>query len=326
MGPATPTGGSVVFLGTSDFAVPSLEALVAAGEAVSLVVTQPDRRRGRGRRPEPPAVSQAAQRLELPLFQPENLNASEAVAGLARVRPEFLTVVAYGQLLKRPVLNIAAGGTVNLHPSLLPRHRGPSPIAWAILGGDDRIGNSTMFLDEGLDSGPLLLQSSFPLRPEATRGELEEELSQDGARLLVETLEVLRQGRAEPRPQDFSAATMSRLLTREMRQIDWTRPAPGVRRLVHALSPRPSAAVRVRGRLVKILRVGVVKEDGEPGRVLENAVAGPVVGCGQAAIVLIDVQPAGKRPMSGADLARGGGMRPGDVLESPWGQEEAPDG
>lgn len=319
---AEPAGGPVIFLGTPEFAVPSLEALVGAGEAVALVVTPPDRPRGRSRRPEPPPVKRAAQALGLPVFQPERVSDPEAVAELRRLAPEFLAVVAYGQLLSRPLLDLASRGVVNLHPSLLPRHRGPSPVAWSIWCGDERAGVSTMFLDEGLDTGPVLRQRAMDLAPETTRGELEADLAGAGAELLVETLRAVRRGEGRAAPQDPSRATMSRLLTRAMRVVDWSLPAEEVRRRVHALSPSPGAAARLRGKVLKVLRVRPVAGSGPPGHALPFAGEFPVVACGEGAAVLLEVQPEGKRPMSGADFARGGGIAPGDVLEAPWPAED----
>lgn len=313
--------GPVVFLGTPEFAVPSLEALVRAGEAVALVVTPPDRPRGRSRRPEPPPVKRAAEALGLPVFQPERVSDPDAVAELRRCSPEFLVVVAYGQILRRPLLDLPSRGVVNLHPSLLPRHRGPSPVAWSILCGDDRAGVSTMLLDEGLDTGPVLLQRSAHLSEEATRGELEVELAATGARLLLETLGAVRRGEVVPVAQDPSRVTMSQLLTRPMRVVDWELGADEVRRRVHALSPSPAVAARLRGRLVKLLRVRSVAGSGPAGRVLPFAGEFPVVACGRGAVALLEVQPEGKRPMSGADFARGGGAAPGDLVEAPWSAE-----
>ncbi len=308
----------IVFLGTAAFAVPSLQALAASGEAIALVVTQPDRPRGRGQRLEPSPVKVAAERLGLPVFQPGSVNAQDALDRLGRLAPEFLVVVAYGQLLKRPLLEVPSRGAVNLHPSLLPSHRGPSPVAWALLSGDAQTGNSTMLLDEGMDSGPVLLQESLPLDPEATRGEVEAELSRRGGGLLVRTLRGLREGTILPAAQDETRATVSRLLTREMRALPWAGPAEQVRRVVHALSPHPAAAVRVGGRLVKVLRVREVAASGPPGRVLSLGEDGPVIGCGQGAVVWLEVQPEGKRPMGGADFARGGGIAAGQDVEAPW--------
>ncbi|MHB8763352.1 MAG: methionyl-tRNA formyltransferase [Deferrisomatales bacterium] len=311
--------GPLLFLGTSAFAVPSLEALVAAGERVVRVVTQPDRPRGRGRRPEPSPVKAAAVALGLDVVQPDNASAPETLALLSSPPPEFLAVVSYGQLLRRPLLELPARGAVNVHPSLLPRHRGPSPVAWSLLSGDPEVGVSTMLLDEGMDSGPVLLQERFPLDPAFTRGEVDAFLAREGARLLVETLAGLRSGAVEPRAQDAAGATLSRLLTRELRVVDWGRGAAQVRGLVHALSPAPGAEVRLRGRLVKLLRVRVVPgEGGVPGSVVAIAPDGPVVACGEGAVALVEVHPEGRRPMTGAEFARGGGAAPGDRAEVPW--------
>jgi len=263
-------------------------------------------------------VRQAAAALGLPVFQPERLDTPEAVARLSSLTPEFGVAVAYGQLLRSEVLAMPSRGVVNLHPSLLPRHRGPSPIAWTILCGDEQAGISTMLLDEGMDTGPILLQEPFPLNPEETRGEVEECLADSGAALLVTTLEGLRAGTLRPQPQDRDRATLSRLITREMRAIDWSAPSREVRSLIHALSPQPAALVRVGGRLVKLLRVREVAATGLPGRVVELSRSGPVVACGDGAVVWLEVQPEGRRTMDGDAFARGGGVQAGDLVEGPW--------
>lgn len=309
--------GPVVFLGTSAFAVPGLEALAEAGEAVACVVSQPDRPRGRGRQLEPSPVSAAARRLGLQVLCPEDVNAPEVVSLLAGLAPEFLAVVAYGQLLRSPLLALPRRGAVNLHSSLLPRHRGPSPAAWAILEGDADAGATTMLMDDGLDTGPVLLQASFPLAPDVTRGELEERLATLGADLLVKTLVGVRRGELLPSPQDHGLATWSRKLTRGMRLLDWGRPAGELRRLVHALAPAPAALAVAKGRLVKLLRARETAGVGEPGRVLELGPLGPVVACGGGALVLTEVQPEGRRAMPGSDFARGAHLAPGDRLETP---------
>lgn len=310
--------GRLVFLGTSAFAVPSLEALVESGERVACAVTQPDRPRGRGRRSEPSPVKAAAAALGIPLLQPESVNDPEALRAVGASQPEFLVVVAFGQFLGARLLAVPRGGAVNVHPSLLPRHRGPSPVAWTLLCGDERAGVTTMLLDEGMDSGPILLQEAERVDPLLTRGELEASLSRTGAGLLVRTLRELRGGRLRPGPQDPVAATVSRLITREMRAVLWDRPAEEVRRLVHALSPQPGAATRLRGRLVKLLRVREVDGAGIPGTWLGCGPGGPVVACGAGALEWLEVQPEGKRPMSGAEFARGIGGAVGEVLEGPW--------
>ncbi len=306
--------GPVVFLGTAPFALPTLRALVGAGERVALVVTQPDRPRGRGRSLQAPPVKELALHLGLPVIQPEGVNHPDAVKRVASLRPEFLVVVAYGQMLGKELLGVPSRGAVNLHPSLLPRHRGPSPVAWAILEGDDRAGVSTMLVDERMDAGPVLLQRDIPLLPSATRGEVEDHLARIGADLVVKTLQGLRAGTVRPVPQDEAAATYSRRIDREMRRIPWDAPARAVRRRIHALSPRPGALGELRGSLVKILRAAEVPESGTPGVVLRIAPEGPVVGCGRDAVVLLEVQPEGKRPMGGDAWARGGAIRPGEAF------------
>ncbi len=307
-----------MFLGTSAFAVPSLEALVAAGERVARVVTQPDRPRGRGRRSEPSPVKAAAERLDIPLLQPESVNAPEVLEELAAAEPEFLAVVAFGQLLGPKLLSLPRRGAVNVHPSLLPRHRGPAPIAWTLLCGDERAGVTTMLLDEGMDSGPILLQEAGPVDPMRTRGELEEEFSRAGARLLARTLREVREGSLKPVPQDAAAATVSRRITRDLRAIPWHRTAAEVRRLIHALSPQPGAATRLRGRLIKVLRAREVDADGPPGTWLGCGPEGPVVACAAGAVEWLEVQPEGKRAMTGAEFGRGSGATVGETLEEPW--------
>ena len=313
-----PDPGTVVFLGTSAFAVPSLEVLVAAGERVARVVTQPDRPRGRGRRSEPSPVKTAAERLGIPVLQPESVNAPEALQELSAVEPEFLAVVAFGQLLGPRLLALPRRGAVNVHPSLLPRHRGPSPIAWTLLCGDERAGVTTMLLDEGMDSGPILLQEAGAVDPMRTRGELEEEFSRTGARLLARTLRGLREGGLQPMPQDAKAATVSLRITRDLRAIPWRRPAAEVRRLIHALSPQPGAVARLRGRLVKVLRAREVDASGAPGTWLGCGPEGPVVACAAGAVEWLEVQPEGKRAMTGAEFGRGAGAAVGETLEDPW--------
>ncbi len=309
-----------MFLGTAEFAVPALGALVAAGEDVVRVVTQPDRPRGRGRKAEPPPVKRAAAALGLDVWQPPRVNDPEVATELAGLEPEFLVVVAYGQLLGSAVLSAPDRCAVNVHPSLLPRHRGPSPVAWAILSGDRETGVSTMVLDEGMDSGPVLLQRRFPLDPARTRGEVEDVLAREGAALLVETLRGVREGTVQPKPQDEAGVVTSHLLTPELRWVPWTRTSAEVRRRIHALAPRPGAVAVHRGKRLKILRAAEAVGRGSPGTVLYTGADGPVVACGRGAVVLLDVQPEGRRPMSGAAWARGVRGLEGDRLETEAGE------
>lgn len=308
-------GAPIVFFGTSEFAVPCLDELARAGETLALVVAQPDRPQGRGRRLESPPVIKRAMRLGLKTAQPEKASSPEFVEKLKALKPEFIVVAAYGQLLKSSVLNASKYGAVNLHPSRLPLCRGPSPIAWTILSEDDFSCNSVMKLDEGMDTGPIYVQETYALSPDATRGELEAFLAEKGAVLLASTLEAIRQG-ANPIPQDHSKATYSSMLTKEMREISWDESAEEIRRKIHALSPKPGAAVRVGGRLLKLLRAKESSKEGRPtGTVIGLSDEGmPLIGCGQGSVALVEVQPEGKKIMGGDAFVRGGGLSAGDVL------------
>jgi methionyl-tRNA formyltransferase len=266
----------------------------------------------------PTPVQAEAERLGLPVFQPERLSEPGAVARLAALEPEFLVVVAYGQLLRHAVLDLPRRGAINLHPSLLPRHRGPAPVAWTLLHGDPEGGNTTMFLDAGMDSGPLLLQAAQAVPVNATRGDLEESLARSGAELLVRTLEGVRRGEIAPRPQDPAGVTTSQRITRDLRPVPWELPAPRVRGRIHALSPAPGAVCRCDGKLLKVLRVIEGAGGGAAATVLGHDPGGPRVACGEGSLVLEQVQPEGRRAMTGAAFLRGGGAPVGSRLEVPW--------
>lgn len=311
-------GGPIVFFGSAEFAVPCMEALVGAGENIALVVAQPDRPKGRGRRLESPPSIKCAERLSLKTAQPEKASSTDFVEKLLTIAPEFLVVAAYGQILKSSTLNAAKYGAVNLHPSFLPRYRGPAPIAWTILSGEIFSCNSVIKLDEGMDSGPVYVQETYELSAESTCGELERFLAQKGAALMVSTLKAIRAGLV-PQPQDHAKATFSYLLTKEMRRVAWTDSSDVLRCRIHALSPRPGAVAKYGGRLVKLLRARETPCSGPPGVVIAFAEdMSPIIGCGKGSIAITEVHPEGKRPMGGADFARGCGLSLGDRMEEPW--------
>jgi methionyl-tRNA formyltransferase len=297
----------IIYLGSPSFAVLPLEALAAAGHEITLVVTQPDRPAGRGRDLTPPPVKVAAERLGLPVFQPESLRDPAAVERLVAAQPEVGVVAAYGEILRKNVLAIPPLGYLNIHPSLLPLHRGPTPIHGAILAGDSETGVSIMRLDPGMDSGPLLAQAVVPLPATARSGPLTDELFQLGARMLVEVLPLYAGGQIEPRPQDHSQATVTRMLKKEDGQIDWSLPAIVIERMTRAYDPWPGAFTTWRSEPFKIRAAQVhqgatnLAEYGtfyaEEGR--------PIVVTGSGLLELIEVQPAGKRPMAGRDWIQG---------------------
>lgn len=289
----------VVFFGTPEFALPSLEALLAAGFEVPLVVSKADRPAGRHLELTRPPVVEAAERLGIPVAQPEKLGVDEFYRPFVELRPDVAAVVAFGRLITPRVLGVPRLGFVNVHPSLLPRHRGPTPIETAILEGEAETGVSTMLLDEGFDTGPLLLQRVVPIAPRERTSTLEPRLARVGAELLVETLRALAAGTVRPRPQDERAATVTQKLERKMGRIDWTLPAEVLDRRCRAFDLFPGLYANFRGGRVKVhdLRVGGARAGEEPpGTVLDVSPAGIFVRCGAGTVaVLGELQREGKR-------------------------------
>ncbi|MBI4278156.1 MAG: methionyl-tRNA formyltransferase [Armatimonadetes bacterium] len=327
----------IIFMGTPEFAIPSLEAL-ARVETVVAVVTQPDRERGRGLRVAPPPVAEAGRALGLPVLQPPRLRDPSAVAALRAQAPEASVVAAYGKLILREVLDLPPHGCINVHPSLLPRHRGASPIQAAILAGDGETGVTIMYMTEELDAGDIILQRRVPVDPQDTARTLEDRLARLGAEALVEALALIKAGRATRTPQDPAAATYSPKLTKEDGRIDWSRPVTAIARQVRAMDPWPTAFTWHRGILLKVWRAGVAGHPGAavsgraagvevgraaacargtgapPGTVLEVGPAGITVAAGEGALRLEEVQPAGGRQMTAAEYARGHRLQAGEVL------------
>ena len=305
----------VVFLASGAFAIPSLEALVRAGHEVRALVTQPDRESGRGRALAPPKVKPVAERHGIEVLQLPRVRAPEAQAALRELRPELQVVVAFGQILPRAVIDIAPRGTVNVHASLLPRLRGAAPIQWAIANGDSETGVTTMRIDEGLDTGPLLLSRATPIGPDETAAALEPRLARLGGELLVETLAGLEQGTLEAVAQDASRASHAPLLTKEHGRVDWSLPARTIACRARGFHPWPGAFTQAEGRLLKLLRVRAAPRGpaaGEPGTVTEVDAEGVAVACGDGTLLrLEEVQPESRRAMPASAWAQGAHLRPG---------------
>ncbi|MCS7222012.1 MAG: methionyl-tRNA formyltransferase [Anaerolineae bacterium] len=305
----------VIFMGTPEFAVPTLAALIDEGYDLVAVVTQPDRPAGRGRELTPSPVKKYALTHGLLVLQPETLRPPEVVAELASLRPDVIVVAAFGMILRPNVLAIPPKGCINVHASLLPRHRGASPIAAAILAGDLVTGVTIMLMDEGMDTGPILAQATMEIRPDDTAGTLGERLARQGADLLMATLPMWLAGELSPQPQPVEGATVCRPLSKEQGQIDWTRPAVEIERMVRAYQPWPSAFTFWQGQRLKILRSHAVEGTAEPGMVIrwDN---GAAVGTGQGLLVLDEVQLAGRRAIRIAEFLRGQQAILGARLES----------
>lgn len=298
----------VVFMGTPDFAVPTLEALLNRGHDLVGVVTQPDRPAGRGRRLRPSPVKAYAERHELPLLQPASLRRDEdACARIADMKPDVIVVAAYGLFLPSVVLETPRYGCLNIHPSLLPRHRGPSPVISTILNGDETGGVTIMLLDEGMDTGPVLAQKSTPVGSDETADSLTRRLFGLGAELLVDTLDKWVQGEITPSAQDDEQATTTRLLKREDGRLDWTGPADSIERRVRAFTPWPGAFTSWNGRTLKIVKGRVAAEtgDSEPGTVSAPSGNRFVVATGSGALELLEVQLEGRARSKAADFVRG---------------------
>ena len=301
----------VVFFGTPEFAVPSLEALGGEGFDVAAVVTQPDRSQGRSRSQLVPSPVKAAAMDEgIPVLQPERPTGEEFYGAVRALAADVGVVVAYGHLLKPELLAIPARGMINLHPSLLPELRGAAPVEWAILRGVESTGVTIMQMEAGMDSGPILHQIPHGIPADITGGELSLHLSEVGAQALVEALMMIENDALRPVPQDHTKATFAPKLTRELAHIDWTKPADQVKRVILALDPRPGAWTQLDGVEVKLFRAEVAAARGEPGTVL-TADGGLLIATGQGAVDVEEVQPAGKERMSAADWVRGRGAAVG---------------
>jgi len=312
----------IVFLGTPEFSVPSLEAIAGAGHDIDLVLTQPDRPRGRKSAPAAPPVKRAAQALDLHVQQPESVNEPATVAELHRLRPDVMVVVAFGQILGRKVIEAPKIACLNVHASLLPKYRGAAPVPAAILNGETETGVTVQKVVRKLDAGDILRRRATRIGPGETAGELLKRLSLIGAELLVESLESIAAGTAVFTPQDGSQATYAPMLDKSDGLIDWTRDAEYIERHVRAMSPWPGAftfLVRDANPLrLLITKASVVPavEQVDPGLIYEVGQDGFSVAAGSAGVRIERLHPAGKKEMTAAEFARGYRLNAGERLAS----------
>lgn len=294
----------VAFAGTPPFAARILEAIIAAGHEVPLVLTQPDRPAGRGLKLTPSAVAQVATALGIPLDKPAHLKTDEARSRLLESRPEILVVAAYGLLLPKSVLAIPVRGCLNVHASLLPRWRGAAPIQRAILAGDRDTGVDIMRMEAGLDTGPVLLERRIPIGDSETAGELTERLAREGQLAIVQALADLEV--IEEKPQADSGVTYAAKIDKAEAQLDWQESAEVVSRRIRAFNPAPGAFTRLNGELLKIWAATRVPDaNGAPGTLVGLHEGAPVIACGREGLALTHVQPAGGKRLSGADFLKG---------------------
>jgi methionyl-tRNA formyltransferase len=310
----------LVFMGTPDFAVVSLEALLRSEDPVVGVVTQPDRPKGRGNILTPSPVKLLAQQSQIPLLQPLKMKDPEFLQTLVGWKPDLIAVAAFGRILPPAILSLPSLGCINVHGSLLPKYRGAGPIQWAIINGETETGITTMQMDEGMDTGAMLLQEAIPITSDDTAGSLSERLAQLGGRLLVETIARLKAGTLVPRPQDASQATMAPLLKKEDGVIDWTLPAAVLANRVRGLSPWPGAYTTIVGgdrwTIWRALALpGPVTKP--PGMVVAVTTKAIHVATGAGVLAVTELQPANSRRMAVSQYLAGHPVAVGERLGGP---------
>jgi len=294
----------LIYMGSPDFAVPPFLALLKAGHDIPLVVSQPDKPKGRRRLLTPTPVKEAALKRGVPVLTPASVNTPEFVAYLKALKPELLVVAAFGQILKKPLLELAPKGAVNIHASLLPFYRGAAPIHWAIINGETQTGITTMFMDVGLDTGDIILQRSIEIMPEDDTGSLYDKLSCLGADLIVETVSLLAENKAPRRPQGKEGSSYAPRILREEESIAWQKPAREVFNKIRGLSPWPLAYAIWQDKEIKIVSARLVplKHEYAAGSVISANKDGVLVACAQDAVLLTKLCPAGKKPMAAGDF------------------------
>ena len=302
-------------MGTPDFAVPSLKALIREGYEVAGVFTQPDRPKGRGNKMLPSPVKQAALEAGIPVFQPVRIR-RDGVEDLKALKPDLCVTAAFGQILSQEILDIPPLGNINVHASLLPKHRGAAPIAYAIMGGDKEAGVTTMFMDAGIDTGDMLLQEKTEIGESETCGELTARLSGIGAELLIRTLKELEAGTLTRFAQDEAEMTYDPMLEKGMGIADFTADADLVRGRINGLNPWPCVSVPMNGERLKLLRAACAEGAGEPGTVITaDPKSGLVIACGSGAVRVLEVQAPGGKQMKAEDYLRGHGIPAGTDLK-----------
>lgn len=306
----------IVFMGTPDFAVPSLQALLDGPEQVVAVVCQPDRQRGRGKVLSPPPVKVLAERHNIPVFQPLSVRKEPFGEQLRELAPDLLVVVAYGKILPGTLLELPRLGAINVHGSLLPKYRGAAPIQWAVINGETETGITIMQMDEGMDTGDILLRVKVPIGPQETAGELFDRLAQLGGATLNSAVAQLKQGLLTPQPQDHTLASSAPMLTKEMGHLDWNLPAARLHALIRGLDPWPSAYGFIEGKRYRFFHPGIVPvRTTEPvGTICRADRQGLLIATGDDCLLIREIQPEGKKRMEVSTCLHGVPIRPGTPI------------
>ncbi|MGF7395992.1 methionyl-tRNA formyltransferase [Thermoanaerobacterium thermosaccharolyticum] len=308
---------NIVFMGTPEFAVPSLEKLIESGHNVMLVITQPDKPRGRGKKISYSPVKECAIKNNIDVFQPQKLkNNKEVFDKLRKLNPDLIVVAAYGKILPEEILQIPRYGCINVHASLLPKYRGAAPINWAVINGEKETGITIMYMEKGLDTGDILLQKSIPILEEDNSETVHDKLAVLGGNALIDAINKMVDGALKPVKQDDSKATYAPILEKSIGLIDWQKSAVEIKNLVRGLRPWPVAYTYYKGNMLKIWAAEVYSYEGKekPGTVITTGSA-LIVKCGKDALKILEIQSEGKRRMTVEEFLRGHTIAKGEQLE-----------
>ncbi|MBC8530765.1 methionyl-tRNA formyltransferase [Gehongia tenuis] len=305
----------IVFMGTPDFAVPSLRAMAEGGYEIAGVFCQPDRPKGRGKKLQKPPVKVLAEELGIPVYQFERIRRPEGVEALTYLAPDLVVTAAFGQILSKSILEIPPLGCINVHGSLLPAYRGAAPIQWAVMNGEKETGITLMYMDVGVDTGDMILQKHLEIGPDETAGELFDRLAPLGAQTLLEGLKLFEHGRAPAAAQDGTKATLAPMLNKEMGELDFSLSAAVLKNRIRGMNPWPGCYTYFEGQPLKIWRAEALPGKGEPGRVIAaSPKEGLIVGAGEGCLKLVEVQGLSGKRMAAEAYLLGHAIRPGEVL------------
>lgn len=304
---------NIIFMGTPDFSVPALEKLYEK-HSIDLVITQPDKRKGRGKKMLPTPVKSKALDLGLDVFQPEKINSIESIEKIKKLEPDVIVVVAYGQILKEEILNLPKYGCINIHASLLPKYRGAAPINWAIINGEKETGITTMLMEKGLDTGDMLLKRNINIDEDMKAGELHDKLMNIGADLIIETLEKIDD--LKPMPQDDDLSSYASMMDKTFGEIDWNDTKEKIKNLVRGTNPFPSSYSYYEGTRFKIYDVDIAEKDysGENGEIIDVNNEGIIVKVNNGIVIIKEIQFPGKKKMKVADFLKGNTIYKGKKL------------
>ncbi|GIM31952.1 methionyl-tRNA formyltransferase [Paraclostridium bifermentans] len=308
----------IVFMGTPEFAVPCLQKIIDEGHEVLAVVTQPDKPKGRGKKLAMPPVKELALKYDIPVYQPLKAREESFVDTLKEMNPELIVVVAFGQILPKSILDIPKYGCVNVHASLLPRYRGAAPLNWVIINGEEKTGVTTMYMDEGLDTGDMILKSEIPLDDEITAGELHDKMMIDGAKVLKETIDLIEKGKAPREKQSNENTCYSPIMNKSLGNIDWNKSAIDIHNLVRGINPWPSAYTTYEGQTMKIWKTKVIDKnsDKDPGTIISVDKEGINVSTSEGIVQIKEIQMAGKKRMEVPEYIKGNNINTDIILGS----------